>query len=201
MNCSWCQTWASEIVTIKTISLPCVVTCLNYTRLILISRYMQAVCVGLLVSTHVAVNGNWLFMTILPLVLMRVIPGRLCDGPSSPCRPQATSCWAPPATSSSCWKRRSKWRRAWRCHRKAGSDNCRTCCWERFLTYDRLTVVRLSSYPLLDVRHSVVVTDEACSSFHHLIVSSAVWQRHEFSSLFSMSLFFCCYICLPLMYV
>lgn len=37
---------------------------------------------------------------------------------------------------------------------------------------------------------SVVVTDEACSSFRHLIVSSAVWQRHEFSSLFSMSLFF-----------
>lgn len=37
---------------------------------------------------------------------------------------------------------------------------------------------------------SVVVTDEACSSFHHLIVSSAVWQRHEFGSLFSMSLFF-----------
>lgn len=182
-------------------SLSCVVTCLNYTRLILISRYMQAVCVGLLVSTHVAVKGNWLFMTILPLVLMCLIPGRLCDGPSSPCRPQATSCWAPPATSSSCWKRRSERRRAWRCHRKAGSDSCRTCCLERFLTYDRLTVVRLSSYPLLDVRHNVVVTDEACSPFHHLIVSSAVWQRHKFSSLFSLSLFFCCYICLHLMYV
>lgn len=139
-------------------------------------------------------------MTILPLVLMRVIPGRLCDGPSSPCRPQATSCWAPPATSSSCWKRRREWRRAWRCHRKAGSDSCRTCCWERFLTYDRLTVVRLSSYPLLDVRQCSCHR-WACSSFHHLIVSSAVWQRHEVSSLFSMSLFFFFFFAVTFVYL
>lgn len=190
MKCSWCQNWASEVVTIKTIWLPCVVTCLNYTRLILVSRYMQAVCVGLLVSTHVAVNGNWLFMTILPLVLMRVIPGRLCDGPSSPCRPQATSCWAPPATSSSCWKRRCEWRRAWRCHRKAGSDSCRTCCWERFLTYDRLTVVRLSSYPLLDVhqcschRWSMQFVSSS-HSFQCSLATSWIWQ-----SLFNVTFFF-----------
>lgn len=77
----------------------------------------------------------------LSLSLCAVLPGRLCDGPSSPCRPQATSCWAPPATSSSCWRRRSEQSRAWRCHRKAGSGSCRACCWERFATDDGLEFV------------------------------------------------------------
>lgn len=75
---------------------------------------------------------NLLRMSTIPLVsLCAVFPGRLCAGPSSPCRPQATSCWDRPATSSSCWRTRSKWRRAWRCHRKAGSGSCRACCWEK----------------------------------------------------------------------
>lgn len=140
--------------------------------------------------------GYWLFMTTLPLVLMSLIPGRLCDGPSSPCRPQATSCWAPPATSSSCWrKRRSEQRRACRCHRKAGSGSCRTCCWERFLTYDTLTVLRLISYPLLDVGHRWNMWSVSSASFH-----CSLARCHKFSSIslfFVFSSFFCCYTCLP----
>ena len=72
-------------------------------------------------------------------MLKSFFPGRLCDGPSSPCRPQDTSCWARPATSSSCWmRRRRRRRRAWRCLRRAGSGSCRACCWERSPTEDGL---------------------------------------------------------------
>lgn len=87
--------------------------------------------------------SNLLFKTTLSLSVS--FPGRLCDGPSSPCRPQATSCWAPPATSSSCWRKRSRQRSDWHCHRKAGSGSCRACCWERSPTDDglKLTMVEL----------------------------------------------------------
>ena len=75
---------------------------------------------------------------LLTFSLCVVLPERLCDGPSSPCRPQATSCWAPPATLSSCWRRRREQRRAWRCHRRAGSGSCRACCWARYPIDDGL---------------------------------------------------------------
>lgn len=66
-----------------------------------------------------------------------VLPGRLWDGPSSPCRLQDTSCWAPPATSStSC--RRSRQQRLWACRRRAGSGSCGVCCWEELHSCDRL---------------------------------------------------------------
>ena len=73
------------------------------------------------------------------LICHVVLPGRLCDGPSSLCRLQATSCWAPPATLSSCWRRRRReQRRACHCHRRAGSGSCRACCWARYPIDDGL---------------------------------------------------------------
>lgn len=63
------------------------------------------------------------------LSLFAVLPGRLWDGPSSPCRQQATSCSARPATSNSCWKTKTEMTIPWCCHRKAGSGSCRACCW------------------------------------------------------------------------
>lgn len=71
-------------------------------------------------------------------LLCVVLPGRLCDGLSSPCRLQATSCWAPPATSSSCCRKRRTQRRVWSCHKKAGSDSCRACCSEKHASNDGL---------------------------------------------------------------
>lgn len=64
--------------------------------------------------------------------------GRLCDGPSSPCRLLATSCWAPPPTLNICWRKRNEQRRVWCCHRKAGSGSCRACFWEKYPTDDGL---------------------------------------------------------------
>lgn len=87
--------------------------------------------------------GHFLHVCIPPKVpvmatnFSAVLPGRLWDGPSSPCRLQDTSCWAPPATSStSC--RRSRQQRLWACRRRAGSGSCRVCCWEELHSCDRL---------------------------------------------------------------
>lgn len=87
--------------------------------------------------------GHFLHVCIPPKVpvmatnFSAVLPGRLWDGPSSPCRLQDTSCWAPPATlSTSC--RRSRQQRLWACLRRAGSGSCRVCCWEELHSCDRL---------------------------------------------------------------
>lgn len=84
--------------------------------------------------------SNSVFLCVCLICLLYVVlPGRLCDGPSSLCRLQATSCWAPPATLSSCWtRRRREQRRAWHCHRRAGSGSCRACCWARYPIDDGL---------------------------------------------------------------
>lgn len=87
--------------------------------------------------SELCISAMVLFLPALLLTLpVLCAVGRLCDGPSSPCRPQATSCWAPPATLSSCWRKRSVPRRGWRCRRRAGCGSSRACCWGRAPTDD-----------------------------------------------------------------
>jgi len=116
----------------------------------------------LVMSLHMVID----FLCPLFLSLCIVPTGRLCDGPSSPCRPQATSCWDHPATLSSCWMKRSKLRKTWHCHRRAGSGSCRACCWEGSLTDVGLITVEWTCHLLLDLGHSVDVRMKQFSSLY-----------------------------------
>lgn len=134
------------------------------------------------------------FLMLCMCNLLSVFPGRLCDGPSSPCRPQATSCWVPPATLSSCWRKRSGQRRAWHCHRKAESGSCRACCWEKSPTDG------------LELMSSLRFRTQCRCHFYKQVVFTwscqfpvRFWNMLDIATVFSQSL--CLLHCFCVMYV
>lgn len=143
---------------------------------------------------------NWPFMDTWCCLLCVVLPGRLCDGPSSPCRLQATSCWAPPATSSSCCrKRRARWR-VWSCHKKARSGSCRACCSEKHASNDGLetgdvgeeTHLLISGFSVQFVDFSDAVNLFCYTFFTHYAYKSRTYKQFTLLKALCSLLFLIC---------
>lgn len=124
---SWCQKW----LCIGLFTYKCLVFMIYRWIFKIHNTWILPICVHLCLSVELTIKVHSLSL--------HCAAGRLCDGLSFPCRPQDISYWAPPATLSSCWKNRRMLRRAWCCHRRAGSGSCRTCWLEKSTTDDGLT--------------------------------------------------------------